>query len=333
MSQRVFLMLGLVVLLMLCLVVVFSINTKDVSASKLLFPELKEKAKDLHRLDIITPIETTTILRNSEEWIVSQRDSYPAQREKLSKMLQQLTGLILKEKKTSKEQNYVMLGVSDQNAIRIDLYAGEQVFTALFGKSSSGREGRFVRVGSQVWLSDEIQILEKTTDWLEPVIIDVDPEDVARVEMNPLIFKRNDEGDFYVNNVPGDRELKYPSIPEEPARALTKLSLEDVKRHSPKHWVDARRASFFTKTGTEVQVLSVRRDESNWLHLRLLQNSEMGVDNLLGDLGGDNGDVPEKNIYSTHVRLRDWDFKVSDYVFDDFELGLDDILKDKPESN
>ena len=59
----------------------------------------------------------------------------------------------------------------------------------------------------------------------------------------------------------------------------------------------------------------------------------MGVDALLGDLGGDNGNVSETHIYSTHVRLRDWDFKVSDYVFDDFELGLDDILKDKPESN
>lgn len=332
MSQRIFLMLGLFVLVMLCLVVVFSINIKEVSTSKLLFPSLKEKATELNRLDIITPIETTTIIRNSEEWIVSQRDSYPAQREKLSNMVQQLTGLTLKEKKTSKEKNYPLLGVSDQDAIRIDLHAGEQVFTALFGKPSSGREGRFVRVGSQVWLADEIQILEKTTDWLEPVIIDVDPEDVARVEMDSLIFKRNDEGDFDVNNLPGDRELKYPSILEEPARALTKLSLEDVKRHNPKHWVDARRALFFTKTGAEVQVLAVRRDESNWLHLQLIQNSETGVDTFLGDVGTDNGGVPEKNIYSAHVRLRDWDFKVSDYVFDDFELGLDDILKDKPES-
>ena len=333
MSQRIFLMLGFFVLAMLCLVMVLSTNTKELSEPKLLFPSLKENASELHRLDIVTPSETSTIVRTGKEWTVSQRDSFPAKRAKLSEMVQQFTSLTLKEKKTSKDKHYALLGVSDQNAIRIDLHAGEEVLTALFGKPSSGREGRFVRVGDQVWLSDEIKIIEKTTDWLEPVIIDVDPEDVVRVEMDSLVFQRNDVGEFYVNNLPSDRELKYPSIVEEPARALTKLSLEDVTRHSPERWLDARRVLFYTKTGLNVEVLAVQIDEKNWLHLRLLQNSESGGDSLLGDLGGDNGTMSDGNIYSAHIKLPDWDFRVSDYVFDDFELELSDLLKDEPQSN
>ena len=145
-----------------------------------------------------------------------------------------------------------------------------------------------------------------------------------------LEIQRNDVDEFSVNNRPNDRELKYPSIVEEPARALTKLSLEDVTRHSPERWLDARRVLFFTKTGLNVEVLAVKREENNWLHLRLLQNSESGDDSLLGDLGGDNGTISNGKIYSAHINLPDWDFRVSDYVFDDFELELSDLLKDEP---
>ena len=327
MSQRIFLRLVLFVMVMLFLVYMLSLNTEEGSESQLLFPTLKENISELHRLEIITASGATTLVRNNEQWTVTQRDGYPAQREELSKIAQQLIGLSLKEKKTSKDKNYALLGVSDGDAVRVELYAGEQVFRALFGKASAGREGRFVRLGSQVWLSDEIQILEKTSDWLEPIIIDVDSEDIARVEMGSLIFRRNEEDAFYVNELPDTRELRYPSILEEPARALAKLSLEDVTRHDPTRWTDARRTSFFTKSGLEIRVLAIRQNKSNWLHLRFLQDLVMSEGASTGD-----HNILEGNSYSASETLSDWDFRVPDYVYDNFVLGLDDLLKDVSDS-
>ena len=54
---------------------------------------------------------------------------------------------------------------------------------------------------------------------------------------------------------------------------------------------------------------------------------------MLRDLGGDNGTISDGKIYSAHIKLPDWDFRVSDHVFDGFELELGDLLKDEPQSN
>ena len=56
---------------------------------------------------------------------------------------------------------------------------------------------------------------------------------------------------------PTDRTLKYPSILNEPARALVKVRLEDVVLHDPERWQGPNRALFTLKNGTVVTVQGV----------------------------------------------------------------------------
>ncbi|MAI42968.1 MAG: hypothetical protein CMP95_10955 [Gammaproteobacteria bacterium] len=337
MSQRIFLMLGLFVLLLLGLTSILSINTEMVSEPQLLFPELKKKVAEIDKLEIITTTETTTIVRKDDQWLVAQRDDYDAQREELSNLVLQLVDLRLKEKKTSKEENFALLGVSDldivdSDATRINLHSEGQIFSALFGNQSSGRKGRFVRLGNQVWLADEIKILKKVTEWLEPIVIDVDPEDIVRVEMGSLVFERDPDGGFEVSPLPITKQLKYPSVSQEPARALTKVRLEDVSPHDPRRWESARRATFFLRNGTEIEALASKRKENFWLHFSTLKRLDSELVLEFGDNAGESGiNSKEKNVLY-QKSLSDWDFNVSNYVYDDFVLDLDDIFKDKLDS-
>ena len=57
--------------------------------------------------------------------------------------------------------------------------------------------------------------------------------------------------------MPDDRKLKYPSILNEPARALVKVRLEDVVLHDPEKWQGPNRALFTLKNGTVVTVQGV----------------------------------------------------------------------------
>ncbi|HAK50520.1 MAG TPA: hypothetical protein DCM54_01260 [Gammaproteobacteria bacterium] len=323
MNQKVLIILGLIVVAMAALVALLSMDGTTEEEPTLLLPGLKQKLTDIDRVEIETASGSVTLTARDGDWLVDQKDNYRAKRKELSEMVSELASAKLEEKKTSRSENYPRLGVSsldeeDSEATRVAFHAGEQVFTVWLGNSSQGRDGRFARIENQVWLTDEVSIEKDAAGWLEPVIIDVDAEEIARVELGTLVFERGEEGDFEFLQLPDDRELKYPSITNEPARALTTVRLEDVARHDPERWEGANQAKFFTKDQTQVSVQAIQRGEGNWLHFNVGESN-----------------VEESSVESESTRfasdLSAWDYRVSSYIYDDFVKSLDDLLAEEEE--
>lgn len=203
---------------------------------------------------------------------------------------------------------------------KLTLTSQDSAFSVLIGDESSARKGTFVREPgeNQVWLTSQSLNVEKLAeDWLDPIIIDVEAEDISSVVMQSgegrLAFLRGEDGEFTLQDLPEGRSLKYPSIVGEPARALVKVRLEDVELHDAGRWQGASVATFGLKNSTEIVVQAIQLDEDNWVHFSV--NRDENDIREYGDIGL-------------------WDYLVVSYVFDDFVKTLDDVLAEpEPEED
>lgn len=235
MTQKIALGLTVVVLLMIGAAALLSMDKTSNDEAEMLLPGLKAQLANLDRVEIVTRDETVTLAANDGQWTIVERDNYPAKRDTLVDMVNQLAQAKLLEQKTSRPENYARLGVVDledpaSEAVQLSLSAGESEFTTLLGNAASGRSGRYTRIGEQTWLTDTIDVEKLPTAWLEPVIINVESKDVTHVVLqnkeSELSFQRNAEDAFDFAQLP---QTEHSNIPQSPANQRGPWSMSDWK--------------------------------------------------------------------------------------------------------
>jgi hypothetical protein len=188
----------------------------------------------------------------------------------------------------------------------VEIYAGENTYTVLVGKSVSNRKGQYIRLfqhaseADQVWLADkELDSSADPVDWLRDEVIDIEANRVQKVLFatgeDRLEAVRKD-ADLELVDLPEDAELSYPTIVETLARALVNVRLQDVIPVEQIDFNAASKATFSLDDDTEINVELVEADEKRWL--RLIDHSSSK-----------------------------WAFEVSSLVFDNLTKGLEDLLK------
>ncbi|MDA0788043.1 MAG: DUF4340 domain-containing protein [Proteobacteria bacterium] len=318
MNRKAILTMAVLVAVMAVVAVVMTGESESAAEAPPLFAGFD--GSTVQKVDLRSAGGQVTLSMVDGAWQVDQRSGYPANVKKLSDLVKQLGSARLVEKKTSKSENHAALGVndpeaSDSEAVLVSLTTPGGTSSVIVGQRSSGREGSFVRYPDQqqVWLADEVlSVIQDPGEWLDPTIIEVDAESVLAVAFDgqeELVFTRDPEGAFSVTGLPAGRELKYPSIVDEPARALAGIRLEDVAEHDPARWGAAVSARFSIEGDTVVNVLAVSQDEQNWLHFSV---------------------EPGDEDTRTYPDLSGWDFQVASYVYDDFVKTSEDLLAAKP---
>ena len=324
MNQKVVLILVIVIAVMGAVAMFVAKDEPAANGPVALFPGIN--IAELDQIGMKSRGNTVTLALKDSQWRVQEKAGYPADTSDLSELVNQLGKAKLHEKKTSRPENFARLGVddieqADSEAILVILTVGDEQYAVLVGDTSSARRGSYIRKpgDDQVWLIDKSLVIDKeSSDWVEPVIIDVEAEDVSDVKFltsgNELTFIRGEDGEFSFQEMPVDRTLKYPTILNEPARALVKVRLEDVELHDPERWQGPDTALFTLKNGTVVTVQGVteegaEEDEKNyWIHFSVSPSE--GDTTEYGDLGS-------------------WDYRVTSYIFDDFVKTMEDVLAEE----
>ena len=324
MNQKVVLILVIIIAVMGAIALFVAKDEPAANGPVALFPGIN--IAELDQIEMKSRGNTVTLALEDTQWRVQEKAGYPADTSDLSELVSQLGKAKLQEKKTSRPENFVRLGVddieqADSEAILVTLTVGDEQYDVLVGDTSSARRGSYIRKpgDDQVWLIDKSLVIDKeSSDWVEPVIIDVEAEDVSDVKFltsgNELTFLRGEDGEFSFQELPADRTLKYPTIINEPARALVKVRLEDVELHNPERWQEPDTALFTLKNGTVVTVQGVteegaEEDEKNhWIHFSVSPGE---------------GDTTE------YGDLNSWDYRVTSYIFDDFVKTMEDVLAEE----
>lgn len=359
MNQKVVLILIIVIAVMGAVAMFVAKDDPSANGPAALFPGIN--IAELDQIEMKSQGNTVTLALEDSQWRVQEKAGYPADTGDLSELVNQLGKAKLLEKKTSKPENFATLGVDDieqddseapqvpdskasqvdgseatqvpgSEAILVTLTVGDEQYAVLVGDTSSSRRGSYIRKpgDNQVWLIDKSLVIDKeSSDWVEPVIIDVEAEDVSDVRIstagNELTFLRGEDGEFSFQEMPDDRKLKYPTIVNEPARALVKVRLEDVVLHDPERWQGPNRALFTLKNGTVVTVQGVIEEvaegdgteeegaeeeveKNHWIHF---------------------GVSPSESDTTEYGDLSAWDYKVTSYIFDDFVKTMEDVLAEE----
>ncbi len=291
----------------------------------LVLPELLENLERLDRVEIRSNDGNVNLVKENSRWGVSEKQGYPADVSGLSALLNDLAVARIVEYKTARPENFSVLEVDDierdgSKARLVSGYGPDYSFSLLIGKSAVKRSGQFVRMpeNNQVWLTDKPLEVESTAvGWLKSDLVDIDPEDIVSVERYDETGARlysavREEGkdSLVLQEIPEGRELRYETVTDMLARALTSVRLTDVKRHTEDEWSNSARTRFTLADQGVIVVHTGNAGNAGWLHIEAE--------------GIDEGEYRE---------LADWDYKVAEYTFEDFVKTLEDFLASEPESS
>ena len=282
--------------------------------SVLLLPGLEEALEELNLISFQSsqPESLLTIKKEPEGWIVLEAGSYPADLNRLSGFLRELSQLKVLERKTKKEQNHGRLGVSDSLGPPAKLLTMEPGnFSFIIGKNT-GESSSFVRVkgNPQVYLTENIFDFDVGSDsWIDPVIIDVDPEAVQRIEISSSkrptlsVFRDGDSSEFVLSDQPANSKLRYETILDGMARMLVNLRLIGVEKQTEVILEDATETRFLLDSGEALTIKTQRIDGRHFLRL------------------------------ASDEKKRNWLYEISESSFQDLNKEMEDLLLSEGDTN
>lgn len=212
---------------------------------KVLFEDFGANADKLLSIKISNADGTLlTATKGMGNWLAhvdKLSNPYPVNQDSLKNLVEAMALSKIRERKTAKQAFFSRLGLQpleaeDSQATLLEFSDGKKVWELLIGNKASSGSGHFVRLPdqTQTWLLDTtFPIPADQNSWLKETIFEIEPEHVLSVkrvdEKNWEITATNsDEQTYTLENMPEDRELKYPGVVEGMITNLVSLSFDDL---------------------------------------------------------------------------------------------------------
>ncbi len=178
-----------------------------------------------------------------------ERDGFPVRFEMAKEALVQLAGLRVRERKTSKAENYATLGVTDEPAagtetrhVTVRAADATTLVDLIVGKSrqTKGMEspGHYVRRAGEptAWLVEgDLKLATKRNDWTETQVLDLPVDRVRRVtithpEKRPVVVSKTDPKQqlFALHDAPAGYEARSSAVISSIGGLLLDVRFDDV---------------------------------------------------------------------------------------------------------
>ena len=211
-----------------------------------LYLGLLDKLNDVTRIELQSNKFKTTLKRANDNWILTNRDDFPADPKAVKRLLLQLADLEIVEAKTSLPASYGRIGVTEpgpgSDSMQVELYGAkdEKLVAVILGHTRDGgqKSQRYVRrVGEpQSWLvNGKIESAADPISWLDARIADVDSARVRRLEITPqtgpsvVIEKAHAKDNFFeLRNLPSGRVARSKSLVSSIGALLLDLRFNNV---------------------------------------------------------------------------------------------------------
>ncbi|HVH81698.1 MAG TPA: DUF4340 domain-containing protein, partial [Stellaceae bacterium] len=218
------------------------------SSSSRALPGFADKLDQLAYLRLSRGATTVNFKRSEGRWVVAEKGNYPADQERLRKLLVQLAQLELVEPKTDKPELLARLDLDDPaNGKSTDISARDRV-GAVVGQIIIGRQrpseiaqgetGVYVcEPGSdRAWLArGAFELGGDARSWLDRQIIDLPPARISSVVMTApdgssvIVSRKSADLPFVIDSASTDARPRPDAALAAPAGALEALNLDDVK--------------------------------------------------------------------------------------------------------
>lgn len=216
-----------------------------------LFPELMAQINDARQVSGVSSDGSFTIKRRDDGWVVKEKSDYPADADKVHRLLLGTAQLKRIEPKTRKPELYAQLGVEDVDAdgseslkFTLKNAGGDALADFILGtrRPATGNPNLseyFVRVpgNPQTWLVEgKLPDDKNPINWVDREILELDSKRVRAVRVthangDKIIVRRPGPSadDFELVGLPKGAQIKDVYAVNGIGNGLTNLSLDDVK--------------------------------------------------------------------------------------------------------
>ncbi len=306
----------------------------DAAAGERVLPGLVNKVNDVTAIETRDSHGTIRVERKDKGWVVAG-SGYPADGEKLQKILVSLVQLSRLEAKTSSAAKYAQLdvgdpGKKDAKGRLVTLYGkdGKTIAAIVLGKLAPGRAGegrdaQYVRVEgeAQSWLAvGRVDAYSDVTRWVDPNVVSLLVEHVERARIihpdgEVLEVYRNGKTSAgtpkfdIVGTIPEGKKIKSDIGVRYTATDLANVDFVDV-RPAKKDTTEVSRAELMMDDGLKIGYRLSEEDGKGWITVSVL------------DKGKD-----EKKADEIAKRTAGWEYQVSGYKEKQFNKRLADLLE------
>jgi hypothetical protein len=244
-------------------------------------PGLADHVNDVTRISLTGPGEKpiATLERVDARWTLKEKGGYPADAGKVREFLLKLSQARVTEAKTTNEQRYADIGVSDITAadgkgMLVALDGLPQPAQLIVGIMNPRSDATYVRRAGdkQSWLAKGSLVPDKNAaNWLDKSVADIPAARVrevvwSRPDGKPARIVKNQPSDtnYVLADLPKGRELASEFATNTQATVLAGLNFDDVHAAAeapPPADGKAYRATFTSIDGVVVDVTGWKKDD------------------------------------------------------------------------
>lgn len=309
--------LAVLVLMTLAYLSVRDTDSVETELGRLVFTDLNASLDQVTQVRINLGQQAVSLEKQAGEWRVVDREGYSADMPQVSRLLRSLADMVYLEPKTSRPERFVSLSLANKDAQQgaatyVELQAPNQLWSLLVGAAPVNRGGQYIRLPAQdqAWLVDQRLMLDSSpAQWLSPVILNVDSEQVktvilsrqnaGMVKIGNISAASGEIESARVTNLPGDVSVTYTGAADEVTRALVNLRLQDVQALNNIDWQDAIAAQFELVDNKTLLIRGVMVAGECWISVSL----------------GSDFSPQERLIYGLGDDVEQWAYKVSQYNY------------------
>ncbi len=250
-----------------------------------LFPELAAVINDVTKITLTGAgnQNLVTLERGDTAWGVADRAGYPADWDKVRRLLADFAEATIVEPKTAIAERYAKLGVEDIAAedaggvlVTLGAESGEAGPALIVGEANNAGTGRYVRRPDEAQsyaVTGLFEAPKQVTDWLDKKVLDIPASRIEEVLIRhaggELVHARrqaDDKTNFELINLPAGRELSSQWAVNALPNSLTNVLIDDVQPRSgnPDFAADVT-VLFVTAEGLNVELALDKQDEAYWL--------------------------------------------------------------------
>ena len=258
----------------------------------IVFPALLEQVNAVARVRVTGNEGAFTLVRDGDAWVVEEKERYPADPDRVHKLLIGAAEMKRVEPKTSNPERYPKLWLEDPSgedarSVRFGLEdaSGSVIASWVLGdrrpsKSDTSRTELYIRVADDplAWLVEgSVPGGRHVIDWLDRRVARIDRERLRAVEISHAdgaVVAVNKslpaDSDFGLRDIPAGREVDSQYRINDIGRFLEDLRFEDVAPASSLDFAGSvdKRMTATTFDGLRVHLDSVMRDGDAWVQLR-----------------------------------------------------------------
>lgn len=191
-------------------------------------------------VEISSGEKQVTLKRRGEQFVVSEKDNYPALVDNISELIAKCLDIETVERRTSNPANHADLGVAEANAQYIVKFLDKEggfITGAVISKANSETDSTYVRLISSddVYLAAEsVWLRASALDYVERELLNVERDKILRVEVagpdgGYTLKSGESSNEVILENVPEDKKVKDSDV-KQVLTALTSLRFDDVKK-------------------------------------------------------------------------------------------------------